>query len=74
MRQEEFDMFKTNWEAQEKYRKAKIQDEKEKLKKTMLGNNKDEKPQTRLFEKVKFDLLSEQSSVTSLHAQPKLDK
>jgi hypothetical protein len=73
MRQEEFDMFKTNWETQEKLRKAKMKDEKDKLKKTMLGNAKEEKPQTKLFEKVKFDLLSDHSSsVTSL--QPKLDK
>jgi hypothetical protein len=73
MRQEEFDMFKSNWETQEKLRKAKMKDEKDKLKKTMLGNTKEEKPQTKLFEKVKFDLLSDHSSsVTSL--QPKLDK
>jgi hypothetical protein len=71
MRQEEFEMFKTNWETQEKIRKSQMQDEKEKLKQAMRGT---EKNQSKLFEKVKFDLLSEQSSVTSLTSPPKLDK
>jgi hypothetical protein len=39
----------------------------------MAGNEK-EAPKTKLFEKVKFDLMSEQSSVASLTTQPKLDK
>ena len=73
MRQEEFDMFKQNWEAQEKIKKSQIKEEKEKLKQAMMGNEK-EATKSKLFEKVKFDLLSEQSSVASLTTQPKLDK
>ena len=73
MRQEEFDVFKQNWEAQEKMRQAHIKQEKEKLKQAMRGNEK-ESPKSKLFEKVKFDLLSEQSSVASLTTLPKLDK
>ena len=73
MRQEEFDMFKQNWEAQEKIKKSQIKEEKEKLKKAMMGKEK-EAPKSKLFDKVKFDLLSEQSSVASLTTQPKLDK
>jgi hypothetical protein len=39
----------------------------------MMGKEK-EAPKSKLFDKVKFDLLSEQSSVASLTTQPKLDK
>lgn len=40
MRQEEFDMFKQNWEQQEKVRKTEIKEEKEKLKQAMRGDQK----------------------------------
>ena len=39
MRQEEFELFKYNWEAQEKMRKAQVIAEKEKLKNKLRGDD-----------------------------------
>lgn len=58
MRQDEFDLFKQNWDQQEKIRQSEIKHEKEKLKQAMRGDKK-EGFESKLFEKVKFDLLSE---------------
>lgn len=69
MRMDEFEMFKNNWNAQEKLRKAQVAHEKEQLKAKIRGDDaKKGKRQyeTRLFEKVRHELVSNQSSVTSL--------
>ena len=38
MRQDEFDLFKQNWEQQEKIRKSEMKEEKERLKQAMRGD------------------------------------
>lgn len=62
MRIEEFEVFKTNWATQEKLRKAQIQMEKERLK-----SNKRQPKESKLFEKVRYELMTNQSSQASLH-------
>jgi hypothetical protein len=52
-------------------KKAEVKNEKEKLKKAMLGVAQEK--ESKLFEKVKFDLMSE-SSMSSIATTPKLDK
>ena len=69
MRMDEFEMFKNNWNAQEKLRKAQVAHEKEQLKAKIRGDDAKKgkrKYETRLFEKVRHELVSNQSSVTSL--------
>lgn len=73
MRMEEFELFKNNWNAQEKIRKAQVAHEKEKLKAKIRGDDvahpEQRKTETRLFEKVRHELISNQSSVASLDPQ-----
>lgn len=68
MRIEEFDLFKNNWNAQEKLRLALIKDAKEQLKSSLRNANDLQLPQrtqTRLFDKVRYELSSNQSSQAS---------
>jgi len=70
MRMDEFELFKNNWNAQEKMRKAQVAHEKEKLKAKIRGDGaaptERKRNETRLFEKVKHELMSNQSSLASL--------
>ena len=70
MRMDEFELFKNNWNAQEKMRKAQVAHEKEKLKAKIRGDGaaptEKKRNETRLFEKVKHELMSNQSSLASL--------
>jgi len=70
MRMDEFELFKNNWNAQEKMRKAQVAHEKEKLKAKIRGEGaaptEKKRNETRLFEKVKHELMSNQSSLASL--------
>ena len=86
MRIEEFEMFKSNWNAQEKLRCAQIKEEKEALKRSLRKDGDGRRFESKLFEKVKHELLSNQSSQASLRPEkdaednqdsgpaPKLDK
>lgn len=89
MRIEEFDLFKNNWNAQEKLRLALIKDEKEQLKSSLRNDLQlAQRTQTKLFDKVRYELISNQSSQASFkppssiendeggpaHDQKKLDK
>ncbi len=56
MRIEEFELFKSNWNLQEKMRKAYIQKEKERLKQSLSKHKKN--TENRLFEKVRYELMS----------------
>ena len=56
MRLEEFDMFKKNWDVQEKIKFNKLQEEKDKLK--QMINPKQKKNESRLMEKVKQELIN----------------
>lgn len=71
MRIDEFELFKESWNNQEKLRKAQIAQEKQRLKDEILKLPEDKKKkrsrETKLFEKVKYELLSNQSSLTSLN-------
>ena len=60
MRIDEFEQFKNNWNNQEKLRKMNIQLEKDCLKEQIRSgiNLKKKKPETQLFEKIKYELLS----------------
>jgi len=62
MRIEEFEMFKNNWNAQEKLRLAKIKEEKEALKRSLIKDKGHKRTETKLFDKVKYDLISNVSS------------
>lgn len=66
MRIEEFEMFKTNWNAQEKMRQARIKEEKEALKRSLRKDGDSKKFESKLFDKVKYELISNQSSQASL--------
>jgi len=66
MRIEEFEMFKSNWTAQEKLRQAQIKDEKEQLKRSLKKDGKHKRFESKLFDKVKYELISNQSSQASL--------
>ena len=69
MRIEEFELFKNNWILQENMRKAYIQKEKDRLKQ---GLSKKKNNENRLFEKVRYELMS-QSSSSSLTNQVLLE-
>lgn len=62
MRMDEFEMFKNNWNTQEKLRKAQMAHEKEMLKAKIRGNDGKvpgkKRYETRLFEKVRHELVS----------------
>ena len=62
MRIEEFEMFKSNWNAQEKLRQAQIKDEKEQLKRSLRKGGDAKRFESKLFDKVKYELISNQSS------------
>ena len=62
MRMDEFELFKNNWNAQERMRKALIREEKQKLKNSIKLTTKPSKYQSRLFDKVKHELMSNESS------------
>lgn len=69
MRIDEFEMFKNNWNTQEKLRKAQMAHEKEILKAKIRGSDGQlgkKKYETRLFEKVRHELVSNQSSAASI--------
>ena len=69
MRIDEFELFKESWNNQEKLRKAQIAQEKQRLKDEILKLPEDKKKksrETKLFERVKYELLSNQSSLASL--------
>lgn len=67
MRIDEFEQFKNNWNTQEKLRRMQIQLEKDCLKEQIRNgiNQKKKKQETQLFEKIRYELLSDQSSLAS---------
>ena len=70
MRIDEFEVFKKSWAQQEKLRKAQVQQEKEALKADIMRlpqNKKRKQKESKLFEKVKHELMSNQSSFASLN-------
>lgn len=66
MRMDEFDVFKRNWETQERIKKYRLQREKEELKCQM--NQGHRKNKSRILEKVRQEMIenSEMSSTSSL--------
>ena len=66
MRIEEFEMFKNNWNTQEKLRLAQMKEEKEALKRSLRKGQEQKRFESKLFDKVKYELVSNQSSQASL--------
>lgn len=60
MRMEEFELFKQNWETQERIRKAKLKEEKDNLKKKVT-KERAQTCNTKFFDKLKHELLSNDS-------------
>ena len=64
MRLEEFEQFQSNWNQQEALRKAKLKEERERLKEKIKDKNRSRSRQTKLFDKVKCELLSSTSQAS----------